>query len=82
MLVDKVLFVCVANKIYLRALPEALPASTAESVCGCNVSAECVCPEASCTCPYQPMLAIDFNLESPNIVSHSDKVLDTSPSGR
>jgi hypothetical protein len=40
---------CVANKIYLRGLPEALPASVAESVCGRNVSAECVCPESSRT---------------------------------
>jgi hypothetical protein len=38
---------CVANEISLRGLPEALPASIAESVCGCNVSAECVCPESS-----------------------------------
>jgi hypothetical protein len=38
---------CVANKTYLRGLPEALPALIAESVCGCTVSAECVCPESS-----------------------------------
>ena len=38
---------CVANKIYLQGPPEALPDSIAESVCGCNVSAECVCPESS-----------------------------------
>jgi hypothetical protein len=38
---------CVANKIHLRGLYEALPASIAESVSGCNVSAECVCPESS-----------------------------------
>jgi hypothetical protein len=30
-----------------RIVPEDLPASIAESVCGCNVSAECVCPESS-----------------------------------
>jgi len=32
--------------------------------------------------PHQPMLAINFNLESLNIISHSNKALETSPSGR
>ena len=38
---------CVANKVYLEALPEALPGSIAEVACGCNLPAELACPEAS-----------------------------------
>ena len=44
MLVDEVPFVCMANRIYLRALPEALPASIAEVACECNMLAEVACP--------------------------------------
>jgi hypothetical protein len=41
-----IICMCVANKIYLEALPEALPCSIAEVACGCKVPAECACPEA------------------------------------
>ena len=36
-----------ANKIYLQALPEALPGSIAEVACGCSLPVEVGCPEAS-----------------------------------
>jgi hypothetical protein len=38
---------CVTNKIYLRALPEALPTSIAEVTCERNLPAEFTCPESS-----------------------------------
>ena len=42
-----IIYVCVANKIYLRALPETLPTSIAEVTCECNLPAEVTCPESS-----------------------------------
>jgi hypothetical protein len=39
--------VSMANKIYLRALPEALTTSIAEVAYECNVLVEVACPESS-----------------------------------
>ena len=62
-----------ANEIYLRALPEALPASIAESVRGCNVSAECVCPESS-----PPLIPDVFTVKSP-LASLRSRVVASLP---